>query len=88
MTCVDFIPHNEPDSYPRLGVLIGEQILEVGESEKGTLAGWLVRGKPKLDDLRQTILDIQNGKPALLNGHGRRVFALNDVTLVGETQEI
>jgi uncharacterized protein (DUF779 family) len=87
MICLDFIPNSEPDSYPRLGVLIGERILEVGESNKGTLAGWLARGKPKLDDLRQTIIDVQNGKIAMLNGHERRVFALADVILVGERRD-
>lgn len=74
--------HETRDPYARLGLLIGETLVEVGESERGTLAGWLQRGMPHLDALRDLDARLKAGSTdTTLNGHARRTYPLAEVTL-------
>lgn len=82
---VEFMPHVEPnrDPYARLGLLVGETVVEVGESERGSLLGWIQRGLPHIDELRALEASVSAGNTdAPLNGHPRRIFPLSGVKLL------
>lgn len=75
---VEFCPAGE--DYLRFGVLAGNYVVEIGESERGTLIGWLQRGMARLDELR-TIPDLiaEGATSVELQGHERRILPLVDV---------
>lgn len=77
MKWVEFSPHGE--DYPRLGVVVDERVIEIGESDKGTLMSLITH--PHQTDLVADIRAMVNrGKP-ILRDKERRVFALADVRL-------
>ncbi|MBK9124690.1 MAG: fumarylacetoacetate hydrolase family protein [Chloroflexi bacterium] len=84
MKLVDFMPLAEPDRdpYPRFGLLVDDTVVEIGESERGTLTGWLERGMPGLDDLHALDAAVKAGNLPVLRGHERRTFPLGDVKLL------
>jgi fumarylacetoacetate (FAA) hydrolase len=85
MRLVQFIPPDE--SGARLGLLVNQTVVEVGESEKGSLHGWLERGMPFLDDLRALDVRLKGGSDdTTLNGHARRTFDLSGVRLAAPIQ--
>lgn len=77
---VEFCPSGE--DYLRFGVLAGDAVVEIGESERGTLIGWLQKGMARLDELH-AISDLitQGASSVRLQGHERRIFSLADVRL-------
>lgn len=80
MRLVQFIPPAEDGA--RFGLLVNHTVIEVGESPKGTLQGWLERGMPFYDELRALDARLKAGSAdTTLNGHARRSFALADVRL-------
>lgn len=76
MRLVEFSP--TLGDYPRFGVVDGERVVEIGESEKGTLAGFIQRGAEGLSEIGDMLAA---GAPYTLRGHERRTFALPDVKL-------
>lgn len=77
MRLVEFSPQlpDEPD-YPRFGVILGDQIIEIGESERGTLSDYIGRGLPAFEDIRAMYAACLTGAPPILRGHERRLFPL------------
>lgn len=85
MKLVEFVPLIEQnrDLFARLGLLVGATVIEVGESERGSLLGWIERGLPHIDELRALEAQVSAGSTAaFLNGHLRRTFPLTDVKLL------
>ncbi|MCS6872167.1 MAG: fumarylacetoacetate hydrolase family protein [Anaerolineae bacterium] len=77
MRLVEFSPQlpDEPD-FPRFGVILGNQIIEIGESERGTLSDYIWRGLPAFEDIRAMYTACLRGAPPVLRGHERRLFPL------------
>lgn len=84
MKLLDFMPQAEPnrDPHARFGLLVDDTVIEIGESERGSLRGWLEREMPGLDDLRALDAAVKAGQPPVLRGHARRTFPLADVRLL------
>jgi fumarylacetoacetate (FAA) hydrolase len=81
MKLVDFSPLDEP-GYPRFGLLAGDRVLEIGESERGTLVGWIQKGAVRYHELRELAEMVAGGAASVIvQGHPRRTFALSDVRL-------
>lgn len=80
MRCVDFIPDDD-DAHPRFGVVVGEDVVEIGESSKGTLLSVIMSERPALDEIAAMVKDVSSGKPAMRRGHERRIFPLDEVRL-------
>jgi fumarylacetoacetate (FAA) hydrolase len=77
---IDFTPLSE--TYPRFGVITPKgAIIEIGESEKGTLSGFITRATPGIDEIRALIESVDAGNAPILKGHTRRVFDQDAVTL-------
>lgn len=74
---VDFSPHDE--RYARLGVVVDKRVIEVGESDKGTLMS-LIQHPHQADLVADIRAMVASGTP-ILRGKERRVFALADVKL-------
>jgi fumarylacetoacetate (FAA) hydrolase len=81
MKFVDFSPLHE-QGYPRFGLLAGDRVLEIGESERGTLVGWIQKGAVRFGELHAISEQVASGADSvMLQGHPRRTFALSDVRL-------
>ncbi|MCE7946856.1 MAG: fumarylacetoacetate hydrolase family protein [Chloroflexi bacterium CFX4] len=82
MRLVEFSPKfpNEPD-YPRFGVLARDQVIEVGESARGSLSAFIWQGAPALEDVRAMYAAYLDGAPPNLRGRTRRTFPLEAVVL-------
>lgn len=82
MKLVDFYPTDAAEKYPRFGLVADERVVEIGESAKGTLLGWLQNGQVRADELRMIADDLVAGADSVtLQGHERRIYALDDVKL-------
>jgi fumarylacetoacetate (FAA) hydrolase len=81
MRFVDFVPSDEMPSYPRLGVMAGDNIIEIGESPKGTLLSMLQKGAHLFDEMRGMADAVKAGQPPMLRGHPRRIFPVEEVRL-------
>jgi len=77
MRWVEFSPIGE--DYPRLGVVVDERIIEIGESDKGTLMS-LIQHPHQSDLVADIRAMMASGKP-ILRDKERRVFHLADVTI-------
>lgn len=75
MRWIEFSPIGE--DYPRLGVVVDERVIEIGESDKGTLMSLIQH--PYQDDLVTDIREMVANKSSILRDKARRVFALADV---------
>ncbi len=82
MKLIEFAPitADEP-TYPRFGIDLGDRIIEIGESDKGSLSDFIWRGTPHLDDLRTYITALAAGESARLRGHSRRQLPHQDIRL-------
>ncbi len=86
MQLVDFIPVSAPESAPRAGFVIGDQIVEIGangDDTPGTLLSLIQHpgSAALLAELRALHAAVLAGQPALLRGHPRRVLPLPAVRL-------
>ena len=82
MKLIDFYPKDTRTPYPRFGVIAGNYVIEIGESARGTLVGWLQNGQVRYAELQQLAQDVANGATqVMLNGHTRRIFARQDVSI-------
>ncbi len=80
MKWVEFSPLALSDEdYPRLGVVADGRIIEIGESDKGTLISLIQH--PHQDDLVADIRAMVASGTSVLRGKERRTFDLADVTL-------
>lgn len=80
MRWIEFTPITE--TYPRFGVITPKgMIIEIGESDKGTLSGFIKQETPGIDEIRALIEQVDQGGEAVLKGHTRRVFDRNAVQL-------
>lgn len=80
MWCVEFMPGDDA-AYARFGVVVGQHVVEIGESAKGTLLSAVQSERPLFDEIAAMVKDVSSGKPAILRGHERRVFPLDAVRL-------
>jgi len=77
MRLVEFSPQlPDASDYPRFGVILGDQVIEIGESERGTLSDYIWRGAPAFEDIRAMYAACLQGAPPILRGHARRLFPL------------
>lgn len=82
MKLVDFYPLNTTETYPRFGLVAGDKVLEIGESAKGTLIGWIQNGMVRYDELVTFPALLEDGVTTItLNGHERNIYNLVDVQL-------
>lgn len=88
MRLVDFYPLDEAPNYPRFGVIVGDRVVEIGESHKGTLLSMLHHGAHLLDDVRAVAGAVDAGQPPILRGHQRRLFPLNATRLAKPLTQI
>lgn len=78
MKLVDFYPSGG-QAYPRFGLIADDHVIEIGESEKGTLISWIRSGAVRMDEFPAIIEQVRNGARFVsLQGHARRVFPLKD----------
>ncbi|PJF43429.1 MAG: fumarylacetoacetate hydrolase [Candidatus Thermofonsia Clade 1 bacterium] len=82
MQLVEFSPQlpDEP-AHPRFGVIVNDQIVEIGESERGTLSDYIWRGAPAFEDIRAMYAACLQGATPVLRGHARRTFPLEHCKL-------
>ncbi len=86
MRLIDFRP-NSPDepSYPRFGLLIGDKVIEFGQSAKGTLASYIRKGVRRIDTLQAITQEVAahgwTFSELMIDGNRRRILNLADVTL-------
>lgn len=76
MRLVSFAPLNAPsgESYPRFGVWVEDQVIEIGESPRGTLESWLASDLAGYEAMQEMVMGLYAGDPPLLRGHLRRAF--------------
>ncbi len=84
MRLVSFV---RADHAPRFGVLIDTRVIEISESDHGTLTGYIQRGAPDHMELADYVARIAAGdESALLKHHPRRITPLSEVKLTTPIQ--
>jgi 2-keto-4-pentenoate hydratase/2-oxohepta-3-ene-1,7-dioic acid hydratase in catechol pathway len=79
---VNFYPNGE-ENYSHFGVLAGDKVIEMGESDKGTLISWLLKEASRLDAISEMAESVALGLTSkiMMYGHERQMLQLADMRL-------